>query len=223
MREIVLDTETTGLDPKTGDRIVEIACLELSNHMATGSHYQAYVNPQGRESDPKALATHGLTNEFLAAQPVFAEVVEDFLAFIGEDPLIIHNAAFDLGFINAELARLERPPIGDGRAIDTLILARRKLPGARVSLDDLCKRFGVDLSGRGKHGALVDCRLLAEVYLELAGGRQPGLELSAQKEAGGPATAERTERPARPHAPSTAEAEDHAAFIEDLPDSLWRL
>ncbi len=223
MREIVFDTETTGLHAKTGDRIVEIACLELSNHMATGNHYQTYVNPEGQKVDPGALEIHGLTDDFLSRAPAFADVVDDFLAFIGEDPLVIHNAPFDMGFINAELARLERPAIPGDRVIDTLVLARRKLPGARVSLKDLCTRFGIDQSGREKHAALVDCQLLAEVYVELIGGRQPGLELGAKKQAvGGPATAQLTERTARPHGPSAGEAEAHAAFIADLPNPVWK-
>ncbi|MBM3582487.1 MAG: DNA polymerase III subunit epsilon, partial [Alphaproteobacteria bacterium] len=175
MREIVLDTETTGLDPARGDRIVEIGCVELVNYIPTGNTFQSYVNPE-RDIPETAFAVHGLSRDFLAKHPVFAAIAEEFVAFIADSPLIIHNAAFDLGFVNAELARLERAPVLSARAVDTVQLARSKIPpGASASLDALCARFGIDTSGRALHGALKDALLLAEVYLELIGGRQPGL------------------------------------------------
>ena len=176
MREIVLDTETTGLDPKSGHRVVEIGCVELLNHVATGETYHCYINPQ-RPMPAEAERIHGLSDSFLADKPLFAAVAEGFLEFIASAPLIIHNAAFDLGFLNMELKKLARPVIPPDRAIDTVKLARRKFPGAPANLDALCRRFGVDLSVRTKHGALLDSELLAEVYLELVGGRQPGLTL----------------------------------------------
>jgi DNA polymerase-3 subunit epsilon len=175
MREIVLDTETTGLDPAEGHRIVEIACVELMNHVPTGQSFHRYVNPE-RPMPPEAFAVHGLSDEFLAQHPPFATVVDEFMGFIGADRLVIHNAEFDIKFINAELTRLGRPALGVPFA-DTLTMARRKFPGAQASLDALCRRFEIDLSARVKHGALLDCELLAAVYLELIGGRQPGFAL----------------------------------------------
>jgi DNA polymerase III subunit epsilon len=171
MREIVLDTETTGLNPKTGDRLIEIGCVELYNFLPTGKSYQTYVNPQ-RDVPPEASRISGITTEFLYDKPLFMQVVDGFLDFIGEATLVIHNASFDMGFINAELDRLCRPTLPLNRAIDTVQLARQKFPGAPASLDALCRRFGIDLSVRVKHGALVDASLLASVYLELRGGRQ---------------------------------------------------
>ncbi len=222
MREIVLDTETTGLDPENGDRIVEIGCLELENHLPTGRTYHQYVNPE-RDMPDAAFAVHGLSSEFLAEHPVFAEVVDGFLEFIGDAPLVIHNAEFDLRFLNAELARLSRPAIPTSRAIDTVQLARSRFPGAQVSLDALCRRFEIDLSEREKHGALVDVRLLAAVYLELVGGRQPGFELAAgTRERRIPASTSESSRPARPHAPSAEEIERHEALLEKLKDPIWR-
>ena len=221
MREIVLDTETTGLDPASGDRIVEIACLELNNHIPTGATFHSYVNPE-REMPPGAFEIHGLSDAFLADKPLFAEIVDEFLGFIGEAPLIIHNAAFDLRFLNAELARLSRVPLPDERAVDTLAIARRRFPGAQASLDALCRRFEIDTSGRDKHGALIDCDLLARVYLELIGGRQPGLGLreAGSGRAAGPA---RVARPPRPHAPSKAELAGHAALVARLKDPIWKV
>ena len=180
MREIVLDTETTGLDPKSGDRLVEIGCVELDNHLPTGRTYHQYVNPE-REMPDEAFRVHGLSEAFLANYPVFADIAESFLEFIGDAHLVIHNASFDLGFINAELKRLGRAPVEPRRAIDTVQVARGKYPGAQASLDALCRRFEIDLSVRTKHGALLDAELLADVYLELVGGRQPGLELASQQ------------------------------------------
>jgi DNA polymerase-3 subunit epsilon len=225
MREIVLDTETTGLDPDAGDRIVEIGAVELVNHMPTGRSYHAHVNPQRAVPD-EAVAVHGLTGAFLADKPVFAAVVDGFLRFVGDARLVIHNAAFDMKFLNAELGWAGRPPLPPGRAVDTLDLARRRFPGAANSLDALCRRFGVDNSGRTRHGALLDSELLAEVYLELIGGRQPHLILAvataAAQDGAGPAWAPPPRL--RPLAPrlSAAEAEAHARFVAELADGgLW--
>ena len=226
MREIVLDTETTGLDPKSGHRVVEIGCVELLNHVATGETYHCYINPQ-RPMPAEAERIHGLSDSFLADKPLFAAVAEGFLEFIASAPLIIHNAAFDLGFLNMELKKLARPVIPPDRAIDTVKLARRKFPGAPANLDALCRRFGVDLSVRTKHGALLDSELLAEVYLELVGGRQPGLTLDqagAQAAAAEGAVPEAVpqSRAARSHAASDAESAAHAAFIENMKNPIWR-
>ena len=179
MREIVLDTETTGLDPLKGDRLVEIGCVELSNRFISGRSFHRYLNPE-RAMNPDAFKVHGLSDAFLADKPLFADVVDEFLAFIGDSPLIIHNAAFDMGFINAELKRIGRPPIGNDRVVDTLMLARRRFPGASNTLDALCTRFGIDASRRTKHGALLDSELLADVYSELTGGRQSTLGLTSE-------------------------------------------
>lgn len=224
MREIVLDTETTGLSPNDGHRVVEIGCLELQRHVPTGADFHAYINPE-RAMPDEAFRVHGLSDAFLADKPLFETVVREFLEFIGDATLVIHNAAFDMGFLNAELARLDMPPLEMGRTLDTVALARKKFPGARVSLDDLCRRFEIDLEARGNHGALLDARLLAEVYLELTGGRQPGLALAGQgagaaAATGGPEGAQAREL--RPHAPSAQELAAHEAFIDGLKDPLWR-
>ncbi|MCW0182325.1 DNA polymerase III subunit epsilon [Zavarzinia sp.] len=219
MREIVLDTETTGFEFANGDRIVEIGCVELMNHVPTGRTYQVYVNPE-REMSEGALGVTGLTNEFLADKPLFGDVVEDFLDFIGDAPFIIHNAAFDIGFLNMELTRLEREGFPMERAIDTVLIARRKFPGAPASLDALCKRFDVDLSKRGKHGALLDCELLAAVYLELIGGRQQGFSL-ARSTGTRIETRLREVRPPRPHAPTEEELAAHAEMIAGIKAALW--
>jgi DNA polymerase-3 subunit epsilon len=227
MREIVLDTETTGFDPARGDRIVEIGCVELVNHIPTGNTFQSYVNPE-RDIPETAFAVHGLSRDFLAKHPVFAAIAEEFVAFIADSPLIIHNAAFDLGFVNAELLRLERAPVPSARAVDTVQLARSKIPpGASASLDALCARFGIDTSGRALHGALKDALLLAEVYLELIGGRQPGLVFAqaASRHAtpmrpGALPGASMTRAP-RPHAPMESEIAAHAAFLAKLKDPVW--
>lgn len=171
MREIVLDTETTGLDPLRGDRLVEIGCVEMVNHMPTGQTFHVYLNPE-RDMPQEAFAVHGLSSEFLADKPLFAAVADDFLAFIGDAPLVIHNASFDIGFINAELDRVSRAAIPRERLVDTLTLARRKHPGVSNRLDDLCSRYAIDNSRRTKHGALLDAELLAEVYIDLIGARQ---------------------------------------------------
>ena len=219
MREIVFDTETTGLSPGSGHRVVEIGCLELLNHVPTGQVFQTYLDPE-RPMPAEAQAIHGLKDEFLSGQPRFAAKVDEFMAFIADAALIIHNAEFDLGFLNAELARLERPAI-DNQTIDTVRLARRKFPGAQASLDALCRRFGIDNSARTKHGALLDAELLAEVYLELVGGRQPGLSLAAVAKAESAAGA-RASRQARTFAPSAAELAAHERFLEEIEDPIWK-
>ena len=217
MREIVLDTETTGLDPAEGHRIVEIACIELVHHVPSGRKFHRYVNP-GRSMPEDALAVHGITAEFLAGQPCFGAVVDELLAFIGSDRLVIHNAEFDLAFLNAELERLERAPI-DCAVIDTLGLARVRFPGAPANLDALCRRFGIDLSNRVQHGAEIDCGLLAAVYLELLGGRQPALDFAAPtKEV---VAGERILRPPRPHAPSAEELIIHQIMLQTITEPIW--
>jgi DNA polymerase III subunit epsilon len=228
MREIVFDTETTGLEPGDGHRIVEIGCVELMDHFPTGRTLQFYLNPE-RDIPIESRRVHGLSAEFLADKALFAHVVDEFLEFLGDAPLVIHNASFDIKFINAELSRVGRGPIALARAIDTIEIAKRKFPGARYSLDELCKRFGVDLSARSKHGALLDAQLTAEIYLELVGGRQRGLmlapaEIAAQGAESGP-------RPARQRpeklAPLATEAElaAHSVFVaKELGDnSLWNV
>lgn len=220
MREVVFDTETTGLDPESGHRVVEIGCLELLNHLPTGRSFQRYINPE-RDMPPGAFEVHGLSAEFLAGHPVFAAVAEEFLNFIGDARLVIHNASFDLRFINAELKRLNRPPLAASRAVDTVEMARRKFPGAQASLDALCRRFNIDNSQRTKHGALLDAELLAEVYLELVGGRQAmlglaGAEIEVVVEETG-----RTHRPPRPHAPTAEELEAHRALLAKIKDPVW--
>jgi len=223
MREVVLDTETTGLNPMLGDRIVEIGCIELINHVPTDAHFHRFVNPE-RLMPAEAAAVHGLTDDFLATQPCFADVVEDLLDFIKDSPLVIHNAGFDIGFLNAEFARLRLPSLGMSRTIDTLALARQKYPGAQASLDALCRRFGVDNSARTKHGALLDAELLADVYLELVGGRQPEMALSAETSLTvAIEQAPRPIRPPRPHAASPQELARHAAMLELLINPLWRM
>jgi DNA polymerase-3 subunit epsilon len=225
MREIVLDTETTGLDPEAGHRVVEIGCIELFNHLQTGRHFRAYLNPE-RDMPEEAFRVHGLSAEFLADKPRFAAVAEEFLAFIADAPLVIHNAEFDLRFLDAELKRIGRPGLDRARAIDTVHIARRKFPGAQASLDALCRRFGVDNSGRTLHGALLDCQLLAEVYLELVGGRQPELavatiNVTTVTVVEAPRLAARQPRPPRPHAPSEAELAAHAAMLAGIKDAIW--
>ena len=179
MREIVLDTETTGLDPLRGDRLVEIGCVEIFNRMPTGQTFHRHINPQ-RDMPAEAFAVHGLSTEFLTTKPLFAEVADEFLEFIGEAPLVIHNASFDISFINAELERIQRPVIARERLVDTLLLARRKHPGVSNRLDDLCSRYAIDNSHRTRHGALLDAELLAEVYIDLIGARQSQLILAAE-------------------------------------------
>lgn len=226
MREIVLDTETTGLDPDTGDRIVEIGCIELINHVPSGRTLHHYINPE-RDMPLGAFEVHGLSSEFLSGYPVFAALADEILEFLGDAVLVIHNAAFDMRFINAELRRLARPEIPMARALDTVQLARRKYPGAQVSLDALCRRFEIDNGHRTLHGALLDADLLAAVYLELIGGRQPDLALAAQgpgEDAAGRPVVERVVRAfrePRPHAPSAEELAAHRAFLESIKEPLW--
>lgn len=221
----MLDTETTGLDPATGDRIVEIGAVELVNHMPTGRTFHAYVNPQ-RDMPQEAFAVHGLNAAFLADKPVFAQVAAELLAFLGDARLVIHNAGFDVKFLNAELGWAGLAPVAWGRAVDTLDLARRRFPGAMNGLDALCRRFGVDNSGRVKHGALLDAELLAEVYLELIGGRQPDFVLTVissgpQIPASGQWAPPPRPRPLPPRI-SPAEAAAHAAFVAELgAQALW--
>ena len=225
MREIVFDTETTGLNPATGDRMVEIGCVEMINRVATGRHFHAYFNPE-REMPSEAEAVHGLTTNFLSDTPRFSERAEELLDFIADSPLVAHNAAFDFGFLNHELGRCSRTSICMSRMVDTLILARTRHPGAKHSLDALCTRFGVDRSQRIRHGALLDAQLLAQVYVELTGGRQIGLGLVAETEevqvaAGAKTVNVREPRPARPHHAAVEELERHRAFIEKLTNPLW--
>jgi DNA polymerase-3 subunit epsilon len=231
MREIVLDTETTGLDPAEGHRIVEIGALELVNHMPTGRTWHRYLNPE-RSMPAEAFAIHGLGDDFLRDKPLFAGLARDFLDFLGDAPLIIHNAAFDMRFLNAELVRAGLPVLGLDRVRDTLAMARQRFPGAQASLDALCRRFGVDSSARSYHGALLDSQLLAEVYLELVGGRQPGLTLDPAASAATRSVAatgrdDAVWRPGprpRPLAPRITpdEAEAHARFVATLGKSaLW--
>ncbi len=225
MREIVLDTETTGLDPTTGDRIVEIGAVELLNHMPTGQTYHQYINPQ-RDMPQGAFAVHGLSAEFLSDKPVFRDIAQDFLDFIKGDPLVIHNAAFDMKFLNAELSWIDFPTLPMAQALDTLEIARTKYPGAKNSLDALCRRFSIDNSSRTLHGALLDSEILAEVYLELIGGRQPDFSLSVvagSDIAGGGAdfTPPARERPLPPRL-SEAEIAAHLAFLKTLDgESIW--
>jgi DNA polymerase-3 subunit epsilon len=223
MREIVLDTETTGLDPLAGHRVVEVGCIELVNTVATGKTFHAYFNPE-MLMPSGAEDVHGLTDDFLADKPLFAERIEELLAFVGDAQLVIHNAQFDIGFLNAELERAGRDKLVNAY-VDTVSVARRKFPGQRVSLDALCERFGVDNSARTKHGALLDAELLAEVYLELSGGRQRDLGLAPDLEGTASAIlvvpANRPVRPSRPHAPTAAELAAHAAFLQQLTAPLW--
>jgi DNA polymerase-3 subunit epsilon len=225
MREIVLDTETTGLDPADGHRIVEIGCVELEDHVPTGATFQRYLNPD-RLVPVESQRVHGLTDAYLADKPRFAAVAADLVEFLGTAPLVIHNASFDLKFLNAEFARAQHAAIPLSRAIDTIEIAKTKFPGARYSLDELCRRFAIDLSGRQKHGALLDAELTARVYLELVGGRQTRLKLSPTEIASEVVQELLTARP-RPHAlearVSAAEAEAHAAFVSSElgSDAVW--
>lgn len=220
-REIVLDTETTGLDPRQGHRIIEIGCLELINHVPTGRHFHKYLNPE-REIEAEAVAVHGLTAARLSSEPRFAEIADAFLNFIEDAQLVIHNAEFDVGFINAELALLGLTPVPIDRATCTVKLARRRFPGAPANLDALCRRFGVDNSGRNFHGALLDAQLLAECYVELLGGRQPGLALAVQPAAAGVSVGGSiAARAPRSHAPSEAELVAHAAMLAEMKAPLW--
>ncbi|HEY0214526.1 MAG TPA: DNA polymerase III subunit epsilon [Paenirhodobacter sp.] len=227
MREIVLDTETTGFEPGEGDRIVEIGAVELFNHVPTGRTYHQYINPE-RNMPTAAFNVHGLSEEFLRDKPVFAAIAQDFLDFVGLDAkLVIHNASFDMKFLNAELGWVKKPLIANDRAVDTLMMARRKFPGSPASLDALCRRFGIDNSSRTLHGALLDSEILADVYLELIGGRQPGFGLTIEPARG--ATTETTQewRPRPRPAPlpariTDAEEQAHQAFVAKLgANAIW--
>jgi DNA polymerase-3 subunit epsilon len=230
MREIVLDTETTGFEPSEGHRIVEIGAVELFNHLPTGRTYHQYINPE-REMPKEAFEVHGLGDDFLRDKPVFKVIGQAFLDFIGDSKLVIHNATFDMKFLNAELQWAGLPGLPAARAIDTLMLARQKFPGAPASLDALCRRFGVDNSAREKHGALLDSEILAEVYLELVGGRQPDLVLApdvAVQQSGQTRTVQSEWRPQPRPAPlapriTSEEAAAHEAFVAKLGDgAIWK-
>lgn len=227
MREIVFDTETTGLDPSTGDRMVEIGCVELINRVATGATFHAYYNPE-RDMPAGAEAVHGLSSTFLSDKPLFASGAAELLEFLGDSPLVAHNAGFDFGFLNAELALCGRDAVSTDRMVDTVAIAKKKHPGAKLSLDALCTRYGIDRSHRVKHGALLDAELLAQLYVELTGGRQIGLELAA--EAGGTVETttqqnqpkrNRPHRKPRPHAASPEELARHRAFVGEMEAPLW--
>jgi len=227
MREIIFDTETTGLDPRNGDRLVEIGCIEMVNRVVTGATFHAYFNPQ-RSMPVEAERVHGLSEAFLADKPLFPERAAELLEFIGESPLVAHNAGFDFGFLNAELALCGLAAVDRARMIDTVALARVRHPGAKLSLDALCTRYGIDRSHRTRHGALLDAELLAQVYVELTGGRQIGLELAAERpetllqmakrSAGQPS---RTYHPPRFHSASAEELAAHAEFIGTIKEPLW--
>jgi DNA polymerase-3 subunit epsilon len=236
MREIIFDTETTGLDPKSGDRMVEIGCVEMVGRVETGRTFHAYFNPD-RDMPAEAERVHGLSAAFLATKPRFAQVADELLEFLGDAPLVAHNAGFDFGFLNNELELVGRTPISLDRMVDTVVLARRKHPGAKLSLDALCTRYGIDRSHRVKHGALLDAELLAQVYVELTGGRQIGLGLvdapagsDLAAPASGPALAnapwhrpatDKPRRAPRPHVASPEELERHRAFIAGIAGAIW--
>jgi DNA polymerase-3 subunit epsilon len=227
MREIVLDTETTGFEPDQGDRIVEIGAVELFNHVPTGKTYHQYINPE-RAMPPEAFAVHGLGDDFLRDKPVFATIAQAFVDFIGDSKLVIHNAAFDMKFLNAELSWVKRAPIPNDRAVDTLAIARRKFPGSPASLDALCRRFGIDNASRTLHGALLDSEILAEVYLELIGGKQPDFALNVSQDRSATGQEAAAWRPKPRPAPlpsrlSDSEKAAHAAFVDKLGDAaLWK-
>ena len=226
MREIVLDTETTGFDPEQGDRIVEIGAVELWNHVATGRTYHQYINPE-RSMPDEAFQVHGLGDDFLRDKPVFAQIADDFVAFIGDAKMVIHNAAFDMKFINAELGWVRKPHFPWEQAVDTLAIAKKKFPGSPASLDALCRRFAIDNSSRTLHGALLDSEILAEVYLELIGGKQPDFGLAQATSTAGAATDTewRAYKRPQPLPPRITEKEKaaHAAFVDALGDNaLWR-
>lgn len=225
MREIIFDTETTGFDPRNGDRMVEIGCIEMVNRVATGRTFHAYFNPE-RAMPAEAEAVHGLSDAFLADKPLFSALAQDFLDFIGDSPMIAHNASFDFNFINFELQSCGHPEVEMHRMVDTVALARVRHPGAKFTLDALCSRYGIDRSHRTKHGALLDAELLAQVYVELRGGRQIGLELIAETteivtEIKALSTKNRIFRQPRPHAATVEELAVHAAFLKSVDTPLW--
>ena len=235
MREIALDTETTGINPSDGHRIIEIGALELMHHLPTGQKLHLYINPE-RHIDDGAIAVHGITTEFLADKPVFADIVEEFLDFIGSDVMVIHNAVFDMGFINAELMRLDRPILSMAQSIDTLLMARKKFPGAQANLNALCRRFEIDNTHRDLHGALIDADLLASVYIELLGGLQPGFLLDTEADQKMETQAftkgavpglkfhddTKEFRDIRAHAPTASEKIAHNIFLESLKNPIWK-
>lgn len=225
MREIIFDTETTGLDPKSGDRLVEIGCIEMVNRVTTGRTFHAYFHPE-RSMPAAAEAVHGLSDAFLSDKPLFSAHVDELLEFLGDSPLVAHNAGFDFGFLDAELALCARDPVCRSRMIDTVALARVRHPGAKLSLDALCTRYGIDRSHRTMHGALLDAELLAQVYVELTGGRQIGLELAGESHDAllasvVTAVRQRVFRPARPHLASETELAAHVAFLESVKAPVW--
>ncbi len=226
MREIVLDTETTGLDPYDGHRVIEIGCVELVNHLPTNNHFHVYINPE-REVPDDAIRIHGITNDFLVGKPLFTAVADAFIDFIGDATLVIHNAEFDIKFLNYELEKVKKEPLTFDRVIDTLAIARRKFPGSPASLDALCRRYNIDNSNRTLHGALLDSELLAEVYLELIGGKQRGFGFQAdndEQESTALNPLQLTKRPkreARPHLASDEEKAAHLAFMDKISDPLW--
>lgn len=231
LREIVLDTETTGFKPEEGHRMVEIGCVELINHVPTGNTFHKYMNPE-RDMPQGAFDVHGLSEEFLSDKPLFADIADDLIEFIGSAAIVAHNASFDMNFLNAELKLCHRPTFPNSQAVDTVAIARRKFPGSPASLDALCRRFGVDNSNRVKHGALLDAELLAEVYLELIGGRQPGLLLGGDKggadgdDASGGMKAVRVERPyrePRTFTPTSEEDTAHRTFLSRVKTPIWRM
>lgn len=223
MREIVLDTETTGLDPKDGHRIVEIGCLELVDRVWSGATWHQYINPE-RIMDEGAFKIHGISDEMLQDKPVFADIAEDFIRFIGDDPLVIHNAAFDMKFLNWELKAAGHKVLPMDQAIDTLAIARKKFPGSPASLDALCRRFDVDTSSRNLHGALIDSRLLADVYYHLVSATQAGLTFGGSDSGGEGGSVRRIAREPRPHPPlPSAEAEAHRAFLDTaVKEPIWQ-
>lgn len=228
MREIVFDTETTGLRPEDGDRVIEIGAVELENMFPTGRNFHVYINPDGRVVHPDALRVHGITDAFLSDKPVFAAILQEFLAFVTDANLVAHNASFDMGFINSELARLGVPAIGPERVVDTLQLARKRHPMGPNSLDALCSRYGIDNSHRTKHGALLDAELLAEVYIEMNGGRQAALVLDTRQadsraQASGPIARQRRQRPEPlPERLDEETLRRHEAFVATLGEgAIW--
>ena len=227
MREIIFDTETTGFDPQTGDRMVEIGCIEMVGRIMTGETYHAYFNPE-RQMPVAAENVHGLSDRFLSDKPFFSQKAGELLGFLGDSPLVAHNASFDFGFLNNELDRCGQPRVAIERMVDTVALARVRHPGAKLSLDALCTRYGIDRSHRVKHGALLDAELLAHLYIELTGGRQIGLGLAdsaagtaAEIGSAGIAQTSRPYREPRPHGASIEELARHRDFIADIKDALW--
>ena len=222
IRSVLFDTETTGLDPMAGDRVIEVAALELVNDLPTGRHFHALVHPQ-RDIPEGATRVHGLTIDKLEGKPLFGEIADGLLEFLGDGKLVAHNAPFDFGFLNAEFSRVGHPPLDAARMVDTLVLAKARFPGMPNSLDALCRRFGIDLTERTTHNALLDCRLLAEVYVELTGGRQRGLSLAESGQGNMPVASYAAvgTRTPRPITPTETELAAHAGFVARLKDAVW--